>query len=136
MKPEQLFKNRFRNLLFSMGASVSFHEDRYTIGTPDISYGLNGVNGWIEAKYLDKWPKSGVVKIDHYTPQQKNWLMERGKAGGKCFLLVGVGSEMMLFDHETAQDVGEMQQHTMVISAKWCSNTNCPQKILLNVLTK
>jgi hypothetical protein len=71
-------------------------------GTPDVNY----VNGWIELKYLEKWPKNAdlmPVKIGHFTPQQRIWLRKRSSYGGKVFLLLKVGKrEHLLFKGDDA----------------------------------
>lgn len=85
------------------------HEDILARGVPDVSYGARGVQGWIELKYLDAWPaRGGVVRIPHYTREQRLWLRFRGEAGGRCFLLLRVGREHLLFDWRGAQVVGEV----------------------------
>lgn len=57
------------------------HEDRYSKGIPDVSYGINGVNGWIELKIS----KQGKVNISQ---EQINWAISRGSRGGRCFVLI------------------------------------------------
>ena len=75
--------------------SAQRHEDRYASGIPDVSYGLNGVDGWIELKAVDRWP-TGVPLTVGLTAEQAAWLKLRGRAGGgRCFVLVRVGR----FDH-------------------------------------
>lgn len=72
-------------------------------GTPDVNY----VEGWIELKWLRRWPKvkEGVaVKIDHYTPQQRRWLARRHRKGGAAFLLLQVGRDWLLFRGDVAAE--------------------------------
>jgi hypothetical protein len=75
-------------------------------GTPDV----NCIRGWIELKYLPAWPKlpETPIKIDHFTPQQRNFLRRRWKAGGGAWLLLRVGSrgtqENLLFLGPEASD--------------------------------
>ena len=71
------------------------HEDKYSVGIPDVSYGVNGVNGWIELKAYKRWPRCGLI---HFTPKQVNWLTKRGRAGGHCFIMVKINNCVMLFD--------------------------------------
>lgn len=76
-------------------------------GTPDVNY----VEGWIELKKLDAWPKSkdAVVTISHFTPQQRNWLTLRRRRGGRAFLLLQVKDEWLLFDGlVAAESVGRV----------------------------
>jgi hypothetical protein len=65
-------------------------------GVPDVNYN----QGWIELKYMDRWPpRGGPLRIDHFTPEQRGWLTRRRKKKGKAFVLLKVGlSEWLLFD--------------------------------------
>lgn len=65
------------------------HEDRYSPDVPDVSFALNGVDGWAELKVVDPTPKpDALLRIAHFTSGQRNWLYKRGRAGtGHCFLL-------------------------------------------------
>lgn len=75
------------------------HEDKYSVGIPDVSYGTHKVNGWIELKAYDKWPTSG---LPHFTTKQANWLVNRGETGGHCFILVRIKKIILLFDWKVA----------------------------------
>jgi len=48
------------------------------------------------------------VRLPHYTKEQKHFLLTRGRAGGRCWLLLRVGREHLLFDHEQAQLIGDL----------------------------
>lgn len=82
------------------------HEDKYSVGIPDVSFGINDKNGWIELKYLEKWPKYGTVKIPHFTSQQRNWLERRDGFGGGCWLLLQVGNDYLIFRGVNVLEVG------------------------------
>jgi len=74
-------------------------------GTPDINYR----GGWIESKQLPAWPKreGTVVKVDHYTPQQRSWHMRRAKRGGNIHVAIEVAGEFFLFNGwDAAQHLG------------------------------
>lgn len=77
-------------------------------GTPDVYYTMksNGSMGWIELKHEHKWPKrtSTTLKVDHFTPQQRNWLRRHEKAGAKVFVLIQVEKDYFLIDGTTAAD--------------------------------
>ena len=78
-------------------ADMTRHEDRTRRFIPDVSFGLQRVNGWIELKAYPRWPSDGVPKFRNFHPGQKNWLVKRGRAGGHCFVLVAVDKEIFLF---------------------------------------
>ncbi len=76
-------------------------------GTPDV----NLANGsWIELKCISAWPAraSSLVRIPHYTPQQRVFLYRRWKyAPGTTHLLLEVRSvgQWLLFDGDVAAKV-------------------------------
>lgn len=78
-------------------------------GTPDVQY----IDGWLELKFLEEWPKRAetTVRIEHFTPQQRCWLLrrfltcqKRKTLHGQVFLLLYVAEtrEHMLFDAKIA----------------------------------
>lgn len=75
---EKIFKADVTNYLNIIGFDTQYHEDKQSVGIPDMSYGYANVNGWVEFKHgpRAKW-----------RPRQKKWLEKRGKAGGRCFLI-------------------------------------------------
>ncbi|PHR58743.1 MAG: hypothetical protein COA47_10070 [Robiginitomaculum sp.] len=90
------------------------NEDKFDVGKPDVTFGIrltefNKVTGFIELKYLERWPpRAPIVKIKHYTQAQKDWLFDQGETGGCCFLFVQVGKEYFLFDYKQAQHIGSV----------------------------
>lgn len=81
-------------------------ENVVDLGTPDI----NITHGWIELKYVAEWPKrtNTILRIHHFTPQQRVWLRRRWVAGGGAFFLLKIADEFLLFDGETAYQVGKL----------------------------
>ena len=79
------------------------HEDKWASGIPDVSFGIVGksgkVNGWIELKWANKWPKkaSDPLRLDHYTVEQRRWLYKRYQFGGNTYLALQVANEYFLF---------------------------------------
>jgi hypothetical protein len=69
-------------------------------GTPDVAY----IGGWIELKYSRVWParKDTPLRLPHFTPQQRVWLVEHWMSGGAAWLCVQVGgTDWLVFDGET-----------------------------------
>ena len=71
---------------------VQAHEDKHSTGIPDLSYGMNNVNGWVELKQIERYPVT-ASKLRHFTAAQKRWLKNRGTKGGNCFLLLQVEND-------------------------------------------
>lgn len=81
-------------------------------GTPDINF----IGGWMEVKFLPRWPKrdSTVVKLNHFTPQQKVWLWRRCQKGGKAWLFLQVESTYLLFCGSRARMVGSLNKTQLI----------------------
>ena len=109
---EATLRNYLRPRLEAKGVLTTHHEDALNSGIPDLSYSGGGVHGWIELKWLESWPvrAATIVRIPHYTKEQKHFLLTRGRTGGRCWLLLRVGREHLLFDHERAQYVGDKEK--------------------------
>ncbi len=95
------------------------HEDKHTKGIPDVSYSMNGVNGWIELKTVEI-NKLGKVNIPHFTAEQRQWLKRHGRRGGHCFLFVEVtggrswSTLYALIPHNKTDTVGGLSWEEMV----------------------
>lgn len=112
------------------------HEDKLALGVPDVSYGCRGVNGWIELKFCHEPAKTtSLVRCPHFTLEQRQWLLDRGRRGGHAFLLAQVGREYLLMDHLAAQLLGHarLSHLRMVASRVWRQSICFPE--LLDALT-
>lgn len=92
-------------------------EDAYSTGIPDVSYAFStGREGWIEFKYLKQWPKrpDTIVRLDHFTPEQRNWLTKRGKLTGRAFLFLQVERDYMLFMYNVVPKVGALNKAQLI----------------------
>lgn len=96
-------------------------EDKCSEGIPDLCYALPGRRGlgFIELKYKAAWPKraSTPLRLRHYTQQQRIWLRWFGAWAAKCFLLLQVGNDYLLFGWEAAQQVGELPREALLAKA-------------------
>lgn len=98
---EILMSKVVMNILREVGLHPVRVENPANPGTPDINY----VEGWVELKYAENWPKDKTkpLKIRHFRPEQKVWIRKRRMAHGQVFLLLKVGKmEWLLFEGETA----------------------------------
>lgn len=91
-------------------------ENGVEAGTPDVNYCIEGVEGWIELKYAKAWPvrEKTPLRVRHYTEEQKDWARARLKAGGRCSLLLRVGSEHLLFNGPCMLLVGEVPRRELI----------------------
>jgi hypothetical protein len=99
MSESGMWTDHVKDALF--GLHPTRIENRWE-GTPDVNY----IEGWIELKFIRDLPKRAatIVRIDHFTPQQRVWLLERSLAGGKVFLLLKLASSWMIFEGRVASE--------------------------------
>lgn len=104
-KPEQRLWAWLRPKLAPYGR-VSRVENPLDPGMPDVSYCINGVEGWIELK-VATWPArpDGIVGRGLIRPAQRAWWAKQLNAGGWTFILLRITGrqvEHLLLDGEGA----------------------------------
>ena len=74
-------------------------------GVPDVTYTVEGKHGFLELKYIPKWPvrDTTLVKLP-LRPEQKLWLGTRGKLADNCWVLVRIEDDFILLDWVSAID--------------------------------
>jgi len=88
------------------------HEDNISKGIPDVSFAINNngqkINGWMELKHIKSFPKKrdSIIAIDHYTDDQRKWLLENYETGGATFLFIKIDREYYLFTGSAMVSVG------------------------------
>jgi hypothetical protein len=92
------------------------HEDAIGLGIPDVSYGVNGVNGWIELKHSPDFPKKDAtpVRLRHFTDEQRLFLISRGETGGYCWVLWQIKRDYFLFDHTVVWQLGDLPKQGLL----------------------
>ena len=66
-------------------------ENKVMKGMPDVHYLQEGKSGWIELKYMSKWPKkrfSSGIKLN-----QVFWARDYIKKGGQSWILIRIARE-------------------------------------------
>ncbi len=95
--------------LTKAGLDATSVENPACPGCPDVQH----VFGWLELKFREEWPKRAetTVRIEHFSPQQRCWLLrrylaceKRNTVHGQAFLLLYIAEtrEHLLFDAMTA----------------------------------
>lgn len=74
-------------------------------GVPDITYGIPGehgglgLNGFLELKYIPKWPIKPETKVKlPLRPEQKLWIKTRGSVAGNVWVLCRIEDDFFLLD--------------------------------------
>ena len=122
MKPEPLLWHQLSKVMGPFWHAQRHEEASGAKGVPDASFGMFGVNGWIELKTIEGWPKNPnkIVEIKHFTAEQKLWMLMRGRAGGNTWLFLKVENDYLLFDHAGSQEVGKLDKAMLLA----CSNSH------------
>lgn len=112
------------------------HEDECTSGIPDISYGIDGVNGWIELKAYKDWPKKPetIIPFKNFKRTQKKFLRGRGKAGGHCFVMIIFGKEVVLIHWTDIHVLGTTTKEELLKHALYYTNGLIKQEKLISIL--
>jgi hypothetical protein len=116
MENEKVFRRYTIAGIERVGGHAQHHEDKIYGGVPDLSYGIRGNNGWLEAKWREDWPKRNdtIVRFPHFTAQQRKWIFDRGKIAGHCFIWINIADEFFLFNWRFAFVVGNMTRAEML----------------------
>ena len=90
-------------------------ENAFYKGIPDVNYLIDGVEGWVELKYVNEYPKreSTEIKVSHFTTEQKLWHNTRNKMNGLASVLVQVESDYFLFKKERINLIGALTKRKM-----------------------
>lgn len=76
------------------------HEDKLSVGIPDISYAWAGIDGWIELKTLNHEPPQDEVfdfSYAYFKAHQRNWLTKRARSGnGRVYLACWVNPDTLV----------------------------------------
>lgn len=107
MKAESAMWRKVRPFLIAARLDPVRVENPIGPGTPDV----NLADGrWIELKCVPAWPPRArnILRIPHFTPQQRVWLYQRWRAASDTtYLLLEVRAtrEWLLFDGDVAAKV-------------------------------
>lgn len=135
MSEPRLFKKLKRA---TRGFDWERHEDKFTSGIPDCSYGSEGVGGWVELKTYDCWPRNpdDPLVFHDLKPTQVNWVIARGKKHPLVFFLVGVGdSDWFLISWEYARSLGKMTKKQLLDASHAQGSGPIPKEIASVLVT-
>ena len=114
MNERDLFKRLKRA---TPGFDWQRHEDKFTSGIPDCSYGARGVGGWVELKTYDCWPRDpeDPLAFTDLKPTQVNWAVRRGRKQGRVWFLVAIGeNEWFLISWRHARSLGSLTRKELL----------------------
>ena len=108
MASEHALWENLRKRLRSEGADAMRVENAVCAGTPDVNGCSDSVEFWVELKWVAAWPKMDRSSVNiGLRLEQARWLHRRGKVGGRCWILVQVGTDYLLHWWIDAKDLYE-----------------------------
>lgn len=117
MSAEANLWNRLRtNMIGKYWQEATRHEDKFQKGIADVSFCQCGIAGWMELKHVSEWPRreKTLVRIPHYSIEQKDFLEKKGIAMGNTWLFVQVEGDFLLYNHTAAQFLPDKTKTEMV----------------------
>lgn len=93
-------------------------QDVHNKGLPDVDYCLAGAAGKLELKYVGSWPVrvDTGIKID-ISKEQRTQLRRWHRAGGQCYVLLGVQRNWYLFPWDVPESLTRLEiQQTCLAS--------------------
>jgi len=111
MKEAGLYQRVRRQIIAAFpNARIDRIENGLVDGMPDVNSCLRGVDVWMELKHIEKWPARATTPVlgrRGLRPEQINWHIRHRKAGGKSFIVMGVGHETWVTDNEFVRTINE-----------------------------
>ena len=113
-------KNFWNLLRINLKIPMYRVENRVASGMPDIHYIHDGNTGWIELKYLERFPKKGKMRIG-LRQSQHLWHLRYGGYGGKTWILVRIGrAGIFLIKGENSMELQRMPNSARFLElCKW-----------------
>lgn len=119
-------------------------ENQISNGFPDVFYSVRspvvicGTNGVIELKFLKSWPvrPTTVVKLEHFTKEQKSFLFENGQIAQKGhFLYLKVDTDYLLYEWKKVYKIGNLTRYGMIDLALHYTHGHVDYDYLADLLT-
>ena len=103
-------------------------ENKVMKGMPDIHYIKDGQSGWIELKYIDKWPKKRIAI--GFKLNQSLWAKEYTAKGGRSWILIRAERTHIILIKGEKADVLYKRPHVkdLISMARWSKNKNMTDK--------
>lgn len=133
MNESQYWGDVVRPALMSVpNADVTRIENAAATGTPDVTACVWQTDFWLELKNV-VWPpkrKDTIIRLEHYTREQRLWIRRRGLAGGRVYLLLRIvypRTQHMLFNWpESYKLVGNVPMNELCDASVVCAGPAFP----------
>jgi len=109
-------KNFWKNVRDNLPLKMYRVENSCAKGMPDVHFIQGEKSGWIELKFLEKWPRDKINS--GLTLNQSMWSKEYRKAGGLSYVLLRIGREFtcLIVDSEALYNRPSRKEFMELIS--------------------
>ena len=109
-------KNFWNNVRNKLPLKMYRVENSCGKGMPDVHFIQGKKSGWIELKFLEKWPRDKINS--GLTLNQSMWSKEYRKAGGLSYVLLRIGREFtcLIVDSEALYNRPSRKEFMELIS--------------------
>ena len=109
-------KNFWNNVRNKLPLQMYRVENSCAKGMPDVHFIQSKKSGWIELKFLEKWPRDKINS--GLTLNQSMWSKEYRKAGGLSYVLLRIGREFtcLIVDSEALYNRPSRKEFMELIS--------------------
>jgi hypothetical protein len=97
-------------------------ENMVGVGTPDVNFCYEGVEGWIELKHTDIVPTRDGTRVfgdKGLRKEQVVWHYKRNKRGGRCWILARCGEAIFLVHGSHCREFNEMTYPQLLAVSTW-----------------
>ncbi len=115
--------NTLKANVFKFRDRVDRIENMVVTGMPDLSVTVEGHDSWIEVKSPRNEPSRASTPLlgsNHQLSQeQRNWLLNHAKAGGRAFVYIDSPSRRYLIDGRGADLINGATPTELMMTARW-----------------
>lgn len=89
-------------------ARIDRVENGLVDGMPDVNMCIGGKDIWMELKYIPEWPARDTTQVlgrRGLRPEQVNWHIKQGLAGGTSFIIVGIDRDTYVTDNVDVREI-------------------------------
>lgn len=120
---ESYVRRRLIKALNDRGAHAIPVENIVASGMPDVNFCYQGQETWVEIKVIQRPAReTSLLRIDHFTDIQRQFIARRVSAGGRVCLLLVIDGQFVLFGGSRCLLLGKKSYQWVLKNGLWKKN--------------